>query len=230
MRARDPLDAAQIATLVSQPGASNRLEQLTIALANDPAANSDTLNQLLRWRDSRVRFWALGAAERIYPRGDYIRVLKAAMRDPDEAVRDDAIGRLADLAPEDVRPLAKSLASRLGGQIPSGEKGFILWTLAKIRALEATQQILDLRSQEPDWTQLARVADVVLLYLTEGEQAILDKIRHHGDHKRMEELCTLAWHVLGTTGASAALIEAEAHAPDDECRQRCREALRRLGS
>ncbi len=113
---------------------------------------------------------------------------------------------------------------------PSLEKVFILWTLAKIGAPDALPQIALLRSSVPDWSQLARVCDVVSVYLTQGEQPVLDSIRLHGDHVRMEEMCTLAWHVLATPAARDALDQCIANSPDGECRAKCQYALQRWDS
>jgi hypothetical protein len=225
----DMPDATEIAAMVDR-GDGAPLERVMRVLASNPLPASRVIQQLLSWPDGNVRFWALAAAELIYPRETYIQALKKATTDRDEAVRADAISRLTDLAPDYVRRLAKSLASRLKDDLPPGDKVFLLWTLAKTRAHEAMPKIADLRASEPGWTQLARVADVVLSYLELGEQPLLDRIRLHSDHERMEELCTLAWHVLSTHQAHEALEVGLADAPDEECRQKCREALRRFGS
>ncbi len=125
---------------------------------------------------------------------------------------------------------ANSLAKRLLAKIPSLEKVFILWTLAKSGAADALPQIALLRSREQDWSQLARVCDVVSVYLTQGAQPVLDSIRLHGDHVRMEEMCTLAWHVLATPAARDALDQCIANSPDGECRAKCHYALQRWDS
>jgi hypothetical protein len=201
-------------------------EHLLSRLQNDPSRRS-IVRQLLSWPIGDVRFWALEAAMRIYSRRDYVDALDKAVRDPDDDVSSEALARLVDVAPDHVGPMARSLARRLNTEIPPLEKVFLLWTLAKIRAVEALPQIAQLRSKEPDLSQLSRVCDVVSLYLKEGATPILDAIRRHGDHLRMEELNTVAWHVVSTPAAREALEECAANAPDDECRGKCEEALRR---
>jgi hypothetical protein len=185
---------------------------------------------LLLWHDGQVRFWALGAAERVFSPADYIKAMKRATKDSDEAVRADAIGRLADVAPDQLRPLARSLAATLEADIRSGEKVFVLWTLARIRSVELVPTIEAFRMPLPNWWKLARVADVVLLYLKEGDSVALKMIENHADHDRMEELCTLAWHVLATPAARGALAAGLDSAPDEACRRECQFGLDRLGN
>ena len=224
---RDRLDAALIAALVEDGNADS--DQLLSRLQDDPSGSS-IVNQLLAWPIGDVRFWALEAAMRIYSRHEYVRALDEAVHDRDDDVRSEAIGRLVDVAPDHVLPFANSLAKRLLAKIPSLEKVFILWTLAKSGAADALPQIALLRSREQDWSQLARVCDVVSVYLTQGAQPVLDSIRLHGDHVRMEEMCTLAWHVLATPAARDALDQCIANSPDGECRAKCHYALQRWDS
>ncbi len=221
---RNRLDAELVAALVEDGNADS--DQLLARLVDDPSGSS-IVNQLLTWPIGDVRFWALEAAMRIQSRQEYVRALDQAVQDRDDDVRSEAIGRLVDVAPDHVLPLARSLAERLLAKIPSLEKVFILWTLAKIGAADALPQIALLRSTEPDWAQLSRVCDVVSVYLTQGEQPVLDSIRLHGDHVRMEEMCTLAWHVVATPAARDALDQCLANTPDEECRAKCHYALQR---
>jgi hypothetical protein len=186
------------------------------------------VSELLSWHDAQVRFWALEAAERVFSSADYIKAMKSAVKDSDEAVRDDAIGRLADVAPDQLRPVARSLAARLNAGVPPGEDVFVLWTLAKTRSVELVPKIEAFRMPLLDWWKVARVADVVLLYLREGAGVALRMIENHSDHKRMEELCTLAWHVLGTPDARNALEAGFANAPDEACREACKFGLNKF--
>jgi hypothetical protein len=217
-------DAARIAALIEDGNADS--QQLLYRLEIHPLRRS-IVTQLLSWEVGDVRFWALEAAMRIYSRQEYVDALDRAVRDSDEEVKSEAIGRLADVAPDRLLQLAPSLAERLNAEIPSLEKVFLLWTLAKTGAVETLPQISQLRSTEPDGTQVARVCDVVSLYLKAGAQPILDSIREHGDHAHMEELSTIAWHVLATPAAREALDECAANAPDEECRGNCNYALQR---
>jgi hypothetical protein len=224
---RDTFDAARVAALIEDSETDS--EQLLTRLQIDPNARS-IVKQLLAWPIGDVRFWALEAAMRICSREEYVDALDKAVHDRDDDVSSEATGRLVDVAPDHVLPLARSLAARLNSKVPSLEKVFLLWTLSKIRAVDALPQIAQLRSREPDWTKLSRVCDVVSLYLQAGAKPILDSIRSHGDHVRMEELCTVAWHVLATPAAREALDVCAATAPDEECRAKCNEALRRWAS
>jgi hypothetical protein len=221
---RDTFDAARIAELIDDGNTDS--PQLLSRLEIDPMRRS-IVTQLLSWPVGDVRFWALEAAMRIYSRQEYIDALGRAVRDSDDDVKSEAIGRLADVSPDHLLPLSRSLAERLNAEIPSLEKVFLLWTLAKITAVDALPQISQLRSTEADGTQVSRVCDVVSLYLKEGAQPVLDSIRNHGDHVRMEELCTVAWHVLATPSAREALDECAANSPDEECRGACNYALQR---
>jgi len=219
-------DAARVASLISE--ATPEADRLLEDLRSLPAAPS-IVTELLSWPDGQVRFWALDAAARVFPRADYIKALKRATRDRDEVVRAEAVGQLADIAPDAVRPMARRLAGALQTDIPTGEKVFVLWTLAKIRSVDLIPAIEAFRQPLPDWWQLTRVADVVLTYLKDGEQVVLRMLENHSDHERMEELCTLAWHVLATPAARNALKTGLANAPDDACRQACQVGLDRFG-
>jgi hypothetical protein len=221
----DKLEAAQAARLIrlATPEGDSELSRFI----EQPDAR-DLLGRLLRWPEGEVRFWALGKAKQVYSKDEYITALRRAVRDRDEAVRDDAIDRLLDLDPDHLRPMAKAMALKLGSDLPSLEKVFLLWTLARLRAIEAIPQIEALRSSEPEWTKLARVADVVLTYFRRGESAILVAIEEHRDHGRMEELCTVAWHVLKTPSAEAVLQKCATAAPDEDCRGQCSFAISRF--
>ena len=220
----ETFDAARIASLIDEGNADS--PRLLSRLEIDPLRRSKVA-QLLSWPLGDVRFWALEAAMRIYSREEYVDALDKAVSDRDDEVKSEAIGRLADVAPDHLLPLARSLAKRLNVEVPSLEKVFLLWTLAKAGAVDALAQISRLRSTEPDGTQLARICDVVSRYLKEGAQPILDSIRDHDDHAHMEELTTIAWHVLATPAAREALDECAANAPDEECRGNCNDALQR---
>jgi len=219
-------EASHVASLIQHPS-----EQADRELSGffDRPGREEILEELLRWDDGAVRFWAIEAAEKLYSRGKYIRVLERAARDPDHAVSADAISRLLDVAPERVQRMTRSITSKLSSNIPSGEKVFVLWTLAKLQARQSIPEIEALRAHEPEWTKLARVADVVLTYLNKGERAILDAIENHTDHARMEELCTLAWFVTAGPAARSALEKCAESAPDEDCRRECAYGLGRSG-
>jgi hypothetical protein len=127
-----------VAGLITHANADADLE--LACLRNHPAAPS-IVSELLSWRDGQVRFWALDAAERVLSPADYIKAMERATRDPYEAVRADAIARLADVAPDRLRPLAQSLATNLDADLPPGDNVFALWTLAKIRAVESVPEV-----------------------------------------------------------------------------------------
>jgi len=124
--------------------------------------------------------------------------------------------------------MSRSIAARLATKGPSLEKVFWLWSLARLGARHAIPDIRALRATEEDWTKLARVADVVLDYLNEGEAVILDTLEHHRDHAHMEELCTLAWFVLRSEAARSALERCAVSAPDEDCRKECKFSLDKL--
>ena len=65
--------------------------------------------------------------------------------------------------------------------------------------------------------------------LQRGER-LLAMIENHSDHARMEELCTLAWHVIASPAAGRALKAGLLRAPDETCRAACKLALDRFGS
>ena len=218
-------EATRIAKLIQADGpASDRELERFLASKGEPGV----VARLLRWQDPGVRFWAIAAAERFYSMNHYVKVLEQAAKDPDEAVSSDAVDRLWRIAPQRVQRLSQSMVSKLSSQIRSGEKVFWLWSLARLRAQDAIPAIEALRSSEPGWTKLARVADVVLRYLKEGEPEVLSAIENHTDHEHMEELCTLAWFVTRSEAARAAVAKCAIVAPDEECRRECNFALEKL--
>jgi len=218
-------EATRIAKLIQAAGPESDRE-----LARFLASKGETgvVARLLRWHDPGVRFWAIAAAEHIYSTTDYVKVLERAVKDPDEAVSSDAVDRLWQIAPKRVQRLSRSMVAKLSSQIRSGEKVFWLWSLARLRAHDAIPAIEALRSSEPGWTKLARVADVVLRYLKEGESAVVSAIANHTDHGHIEELCTLAWFVTRSEVARAAVERCAISAPDEECRRECGFALEKL--
>ena len=222
MSSGERMTASYLVAQIKSP--SEAADAKLAAFMNGPAAG-ELIGELLSWPDAAVRFWALEAAERALPPDAYVKALKRAAGDSDDEVSADAISRLADVAPDELRRRSRSLITRLGRDVPSGEKVSVLWTLAKIRATDQLPAIEDFRKPLPDWWQLARVADVVLMYLRHGAEPTLRRLLEHRDHARMEELCTLAWHVIHTDAAREALLDALDRSPDEACREKCRFAL-----
>lgn len=218
-------EAARIAALIQLPSQEADRELANFLVHG---GRNDVVARLLQWEDPAVRFWAISAAERFYPRSEYAKVLERAARDPDDDVSADAIDRLFNVAPERLKRMSRSIASKLSSDIPSLEKVFWLLSLARLRALNAIPQIEALRATEEAWTKLARVADVVLQYLNLGEADVLDALESHRDHAHMEELCTLAWFVIGSDAARSALKQCIASAPDEECRRECQFSLEKM--
>jgi len=219
-------DAARIARLIQSPG-----DEADRALAGllEGAGREAIVARLLRWQDPAVRFWAIEAAERVYSRNEYLKVLDRAARDRDDAVSTDAIDRLLNTAPERAQRLSRKISAKLSSpDFWFGEKVFFIWSLARLRSRDAVPAIAALRAREPEWTKLARVADVALAYLKEGERPSLEAIASHTDHAHIEELCTLAWFVIKNAAARAALEMGAVNSPDDDCSGECRFALEKL--
>lgn len=221
----DTYQAARIASLIQ-----TRSEEADRELANffRRTGREAVVARLLLWEDAAVRFWAIAAAERVYSREEYAEVLERAAGDPDDDVSADAIDRLLNVAPDRAQRMSRSIAVRLSSEGPLLDKVFWLWSLARLRARQAVPEIKVLRAGEEDWTKLARVADVVLTYLSEGERVILEAIESHRDHAHVEELCTLAWFVIRNEAARSALEVCAAEAPDEDCRKECQFSLEKL--
>ncbi len=218
-------EAARIAALIQLPSEEADRE---LASFLEHGGRNDVVARLLRWKDPAVRFWAISAAERVYPRGEYAKVLERAARDPDDDVSADAIDRLLNIAPERVRHMSRSIAAKLSSGNDIVGKVFWLWSLARLKAHDSIPQIEALRASEEAWTKLARVADVVLQYLNSGEADVLDALESHRDHAHMEELCTLAWFVIRSDAARSALKQCIANSPDEECRRECQFSLEKM--
>jgi hypothetical protein len=221
----DKNQAVRIARLILAPSQTADRELASFLEDGD---SRDVMAKLLRWDDAAVRYWAIAAAEKVYSRDEYTRVLERASRDPDDDVSADAIDRLFNVAPERLKRMSRSIASKLSSDIPSLEKVFWLWSLARLRARDAIPQIEALRANEEAWTKLARVADVVLQYLNRGETGVLEALGGHRDHAHMEELCTLARFVIRSDAARSALKQCVANAPDEECRRECQFSLEKM--
>jgi hypothetical protein len=183
---------------------------------------------LLNWPDGRVRFWALAQADRVLPKREFAAILRKAADDKDDAVSSEAIARLAVVDQGFLRRRAKSLSERLNTDIRSGQKVFAMWTLCRIGSTDSIASIEELRSKEPSWTKLARVADVAVRYLTEGGDRILSDIRQQADDDHLEELCTVAWFVMANDKAREALEQCAYGAPDDRWKRECAYGLQRL--
>src|SRR6266576_3534679 len=90
-------EAARIAALIQLPSQEADRELANFLVHG---GRNDVVARLLQWEDPAVRFWAISAAERFYPRSEYAKVLERAARDPDDDVSADAIDRLFKVAPE----------------------------------------------------------------------------------------------------------------------------------
>ena len=190
---------------------------------------SDVVRALLKWPDGRVRFWAMNKAESVLPQAEFVRYLRSAAHDADDAVSAEAVSRLAVVDPGFIRRRVRALRAKLKEDGPSGQKILAIWTLCRVASKESIASIEGLRSAEPNWTKLARVADVAIRYLRDGGDQILNDIRLRADHDHMEELCTLAWFVIADDKARQTLEECAASASDDRWKRECAYGLTRFG-
>lgn len=145
-------------------------------------------------------------------------------RDPD--IRDFAYRALESIDPKLLDPLVKTFRRRLASSDPD-EVVRSAWFLAERRDIRSVPRIEGFRDQWEPWEAFYKIAEVILLVLTDPD-AIARRIRSH-DHDRMWWLATAA-SKIDDPDAIAALRDCSASAPDEDCRKACAWGLTRVSS
>jgi HEAT repeat protein len=132
-------------------------------------------------------------------------------------VRDDALAKLLDVAPEqakdEVERIRRLLRSRDDFEVASA-----LWTLAELRDEEALPAI-DKIANAPRVPWLRKPASVSALLVRGQTDEVLEAIARH-EHDRMKELAHAA-AILGTAEAIEVLRRCSTASIDRECRGWC---------
>jgi len=218
-----PLTAAAVAADIKREEGPNA-EQLLAAFRSSPPEAKRILEELAAHRDPVVRAWATWAARRSLSKADAVALALRLVRDRDSDVRVVALEELLEL---DVRAAAK-LAPTFRRKLKSKEfyepiSG--MWALATIQDKGAVDEI---RASAERWDNALHknTAEVVSMLLEDRGDEVIGLIRSH-DHRLMPWLSKAA-RLLGTKEAREALEASARNAPDDECRNFCRDEVDKI--
>jgi hypothetical protein len=203
-------------------------DELLAALKADPEGAAVRLQALLTNPRPSVRAWACIVGAKVSGRR-FVPVLLKAFSDRSQEVQEMVISGLNEIDPtgELLRPLTLQMRQRLLTWDVEG--GFriarLLTLLNDTDAAPYLARYLERREiEEYD----RRRAESYLIYLTEGLEGVLNRIRDHADHARMDALCKLAF-AIGSRDVEPAVEQLLGTAPDQRCRMIAQQTLDALG-
>src|SRR5690348_5491887 len=192
-------------------------QDLLEALREDPDEAVIRFRALLKDARPSVRAWACIAGAKAAGR-KFVPTLLEAFSDRSQAVQEMVISGLLEIDPSAqlLRPLAIRMRQRLLTWTDDGAPRIarLLAILNDTDAAPYIERYLHRHDLDPaDRTR----GEVFLIYLTEGMEGVLNRIRNHADHDRMPYLGRLVF-ALGTPDVDTALENLAASAPDERCR------------
>jgi hypothetical protein len=197
-------------------GDEDAVEHELASLRREPGRAAIVLDELSRHESPRVRAWVPAVASDLLGDGGR-RLILSLTRDREPVVRDAAVEALFELGPEAAAPLAPDFRRRLQSSEPR-ERIAAAWGLAALGDT-ASLRVLAQRAESAETGTERSVARAAILVLGDDEAAIAEGLRRH-HHDDVPALAVAA-RMLGTDLTVAALREAAASAPDEECRAAC---------
>ena len=185
-------------------------------LRREPGRAALVLDELSRHEKATVRAWVPPVAADILGDGG-ARLILSLTRDREPTVRDAAVEALFELGPEAAAPLAPDMRRRLQSS-EARERIAAMWALAALGD-DASLRALSGRAEAAETEAEKSVARAAVLVLREDEGAVAEGLRRHR-HDDVPALAVAA-RMLGTETTIAALREAAAKAPDEDCRAAC---------
>lgn len=218
----DRADVVAAALEAGEAGAGDLARELD-GLRRERGRAALVLDELSRHRSPRVRAWVPGAARELL--GEQAeRLVLSLTRDREESVREAAVAALVALGPDGARSALPDLRRKLRSPRRSDRVG-AMWALAELRD-EAAVPVLAERAEASESAGERSAARAALLALRGDEAAIAAGLREH-DHEQVPALAAAA-RILRTEATVAALRDAAANAPDEECRAACAAELERI--
>jgi hypothetical protein len=199
-------------------------KQLLAAFRSSPQEGKRILEELTVHRDPVVRAWAPWAASRSLSQGDAVALALRLIGDRDSDVRHVALEELLELDVETAAKLGPTFRRQLKSK-EFHEPIAAMWALATIGDTRAVEEI---RAAANRWNNALHknTAEAVSMVLEDRANELTRRIRDH-DHRLMPWLSKAA-RLLGTKEARDALDACARNAPDDECRNFCREEVEKI--
>ncbi|HXV57620.1 MAG TPA: hypothetical protein VD704_07120 [Gaiellaceae bacterium] len=218
----DRADSVAAALEAGEAGAEGLARELD-GLRRERGRAALVLDELSRHPSPRVRAWVPGAAADLL--GEQAeRLVLSLTRDRDELVREAAVAALVALGPDGARSALPDLRRKLRSP-RRADRVRAMWALAELRD-EASFPVLSERAEAAESAGERNAARAALLALRGDEAAIAAGLSEH-DHEQVPALAAAA-RILRTETTVAALRDAAAHAPDEECRAACAAELERI--
>jgi hypothetical protein len=206
--------------------AESRRESVVQRLRVDPSAADTLVAALLRRPESQVRFWAAAIGAELIGLG-FVEQLKELIRDRSPEVRSLAIQELRRLDIGALKQYAPIFRRRLQTTQDEMEVRQYLFLLAQLDGAEAVGEIRAFANRPGRWIANKHLADVLVAYLEQGPGEILRRIDQH-DHAYMSQLTVVVRMLIRNSEGISILERCLATAPDEDCRQYCREDLEAL--
>ncbi len=192
-------------------------KELMVALKADPDEAAVRLKALLNHPNAQVRAWACITGAKVCGRL-FVPTLLAAFSDRSQDVQEAALDALDHMEPDGrlLGPLMLQMRKRLLQWDEEG--GFrIARLLTMLNDIDAAPYLARYLERKEIEAYDRRRAETYLIYLIEGLEGVLNRIRNHTDHARMDAFLKLAF-AIGSPDVEPAVEQLLASAPDDRCR------------
>jgi HEAT repeat protein len=190
------------------------------AMEADPDLARDVLDRLLRHRNKNVRSWATMIGGDLFKAGFTPRLLRM-VKDRDEEVRSIARMQLQQYDRPALASMAEELRSKLLATEDDDEGRQLSSLLGEMRDRDSIAALRSVASRPSTGWGARRLAGAFIVYIEEGAEGVLRRIREHSDHELMHGLVPIAYYTIGTEEAREALSWCASNAHDERCRSEC---------
>ena len=203
---------------------AKRLNEVFRELEANPDLAWSILTRLATRPEADARMWAAAIGADLFGQR-YSQVLLRMLRDRDPDVRNMALTELTKHDPATVGAARSTLLEMLSNERDEMNAIQLLHVLGGQRDAAAVDEIRKWAATPGRWPLSQRRAEVTVLYIEEGAEGILARIREHKDHDLMLELMIAARSWTPRQDAIAAVRAGLERADDARCRELYQKSL-----